>query len=103
MIQKVSWMVLAMAGTVAIANAGPQEPVAKPDADFLEFIGSWHTGENRWTDPFQVEAPASKEGWYRRDGRPQDDQGMNNTRPVPSVDSKQQGAGSAVPRRDMKP
>jgi hypothetical protein len=38
------------------AEAAPEAPV-QPDADFLEFLGSWSTGHARpqWIDPFNVQ------------------------------------------------
>jgi len=38
------------------AEAAPDSGV-QPDADFLEFLGSWSIGEARpqWIDPFQIQ------------------------------------------------
>lgn len=36
------------------AHAAPREVAPAPDADFLEFLGSWHTGDDRWVDPFRA-------------------------------------------------
>lgn len=36
------------------AAAAPPEATPIPDADFLEFLGSWHTGDGRWVDPFHA-------------------------------------------------
>lgn len=33
--------------------AAPREAGPPPDTDFLEFLGSWHTGDDTWIDPFQ--------------------------------------------------
>lgn len=97
-------MVLAVVGAAALTNAGPREPAPTPDADFLEFLGSWHTGDDRWIDPFQVdEAPSAKDGEGNHDARSRDDLEERNTRLNPRDESKQQGRDTTMPRRDMKP
>jgi len=36
-------------------QAAPRDAASPPDTDFLEFLGSWHTGDDKWIDPFQVD------------------------------------------------
>jgi hypothetical protein len=44
------------------AEAAPESPI-QPDADFLEFLGSWSTGHARpqWIDPFNIQDPPDQE------------------------------------------
>jgi len=50
------WLLMAL-GTMGLlihlAEAAPRDAGPPPDTDFLEFLGSWHTGDGKWTDPFQ--------------------------------------------------
>ncbi len=45
--------------SVVMAEAAPQGAASPPDADFLEFLGSWNTGDAHptWVDPFQLDDP----------------------------------------------
>jgi len=45
------------------AVAAPREAAAPPEADFLEFLGSWNTGDQqqKWIDPFQLGDPSELE------------------------------------------
>lgn len=49
--------------SVVVATAATQGTTDQPDADFLEFLGSWSTGESRprWIDPFQLDDPTLSE------------------------------------------
>jgi hypothetical protein len=49
--------------SVIVATAATQGNMDQPDADFLEFLGSWSTGEShpRWIDPFQFDDPTVPE------------------------------------------
>jgi hypothetical protein len=44
-----------------MAGAAPQEVENLPEADLLEFPGSWNIGDDhpKWIDPFQLEELAS--------------------------------------------
>lgn len=48
------WMCCALLGTAVSAAAASPEATQAPDADFLEFLGNWPTGDGRWVDPFQA-------------------------------------------------
>ncbi len=43
----------------AMAQAEPRGAAGLPDADFLEFLGSWNPGGDHpaWVDPFQLDDP----------------------------------------------
>lgn len=56
---RVSWLMVAVVLVAQMAEAMPRDSGSPPDADFLEFLGSWQTGDDRWVDPFHVgEVPA---------------------------------------------
>ncbi|MGQ0811287.1 MAG: hypothetical protein ACT4OO_08690 [Nitrospiraceae bacterium] len=38
-----------------LVDAAPKDVAPPPDGDFLEFLGTWETGDGKWIDPFQVE------------------------------------------------
>lgn len=44
----------ALLWTAVSAVAAPPEATQDPDADFLEFLGNWHTADGRWVDPFHA-------------------------------------------------
>ncbi len=53
---RAGWILgLSAAVTLSVVAAGavPQGEVAPVDPDFLEFLGSWETGDDRWVDPFR--------------------------------------------------
>jgi hypothetical protein len=39
---------------IAVVGAAPPDVDVGPDAEFLEFLGSWQTGDGRWMDPFEL-------------------------------------------------
>lgn len=105
MTPRVSWMVLAVVGAVTMVDAAPRDPVPPPDADFLEFLGSWHTGDDRWVDPFQVDdASGAERDEHNQDvGSRGDRERRNPHADVPQDESRQAGTDSTLPRRDVKP
>ena len=54
MIRPVSGALGALLWMVAASQAAPGDVAPVPDAEFLEFLGSWHTGDDRWVDPFRA-------------------------------------------------
>jgi hypothetical protein len=98
-------MILAVVGAVAMAGAAPRDPAPVPDADFLEFLGSWHTGDDRWVDPFQVdEATGVEHGEQNQDRSSRDKRDQKSEKATPPYDgSKQSERESTLPRRDVKP
>lgn len=50
----VTWSGVLILG-MATVGAAPSDVGITPDAAFLEFLGSWHTGDDRWVDPFELE------------------------------------------------
>lgn len=77
------------------AEAAPQS-APSPDADFLEFLGSWSTEDARprWIDPFQMRefpidetvnpAPAARSESRDRLSKPQTDRPSSQRSPDPS-------------------
>ncbi|WP_146216139.1 hypothetical protein [Nitrospira lenta] len=55
------WMCCALLWMAVSAAAAPPEVMPVPDADFLEFLGNWHTGDGRWVDPFHAADLSSAE------------------------------------------
>lgn len=58
---KGGWILgLSAAATLSVVAAGavPQGEVAPVEPDFLEFLGSWETGDDRWVDPFLDDSPS---------------------------------------------
>ena len=39
---------------VGVAEAAPALPIEAPDAELLDFLGSWQDEDGRWVDPFAV-------------------------------------------------
>jgi hypothetical protein len=50
--------------SIVLAGAAPQGASGPPDPDFLEFLGSWDSGDEhpKWVDPFQLDDAALTEG-----------------------------------------
>ncbi len=98
---------LSAAATLSVVAAGavPQGEVAPPEADFLEFLGSWETVDDRWVDPFQDDNPAE---WdleaQTREALPKD---ARDRRGVPRLKSGSPAAspapGSPNPREGKTP
>lgn len=54
------------------AAALPRE-AAPADADFLEFLGSWSAGDDKWVDPFQDDdLPDLEQEGETKDSLPRD-------------------------------
>jgi len=94
----------ALLGTGVLAAAAPPEATQAPDADFLEFLGSWHTGDSRWVDPFQAVELSGTETVM-----PQKDQRSGPTQEAPRTNRRenregtdQQGASPIDPMRELK-
>ena len=75
---------------------------------FLEFLGSWHTGNDRWVDPFYVgEVPALETGEH--DAARQRSEAAGQTQkqsPETTLESSRKGTKRTdvtVPQKDMKP
>lgn len=63
-------MVVAMLMVQDAAAAPREAPPA--DADFLEFLGSWSTGDEKWVDPFQDDLPDLEQEMETRESLPRD-------------------------------
>ncbi len=86
------------------AAAAPPEAMQVPDADFLEFLGNWHTGDGRWVDPFHAAELSGAETAI-----PQKDQRSGPAQEAPRTNrrenregSDQQGSRPIDPMREMK-
>lgn len=55
---QVNEVLLALFVAVQVAEAAPRDPSPPPEAAFLEFLGSWQTGDNQWVDPFTEDEAA---------------------------------------------
>ena len=84
--------------------ASPPEATQAPDANFLEFLGNWHTGDGRWVDPFQATELSDAETVT-----PQKDQRSGPTLETPRTNRRetregpdQQKARPIDPMREMK-
>ncbi|MFO0707128.1 MAG: hypothetical protein U0412_09765 [Nitrospira sp.] len=56
------WTLWVLLWAAPAAAAAVPEATQVPDTDFLEFLGSWHTGEDRWVDPFRAADVAGRAG-----------------------------------------
>lgn len=71
----VYWMVasvwLGSAQTVIEAPVASAAPAASavPDADFLEFLGEWHTEQGTWQNPLELERATDARTPSPRQGR----------------------------------
>jgi len=102
------WTLVAL-GTMGLlinqAQAAPRDAASPPDTDFLEFLGSWHTGDGKWVDPFQVddspvlEANEPAQSPTTRD--PHDQSRSKRLEQDPSVNENQ--PASPPPRSDVTP
>lgn len=85
--------------------AAPREAGLPPDADFLEFLGSWHTGDDKWIAPFQEDDLSELEVEEQTTEQPPRDVGerprgpRGETNPSP----RYQNPDSPHPREGVKP
>ncbi|MEQ1654840.1 MAG: hypothetical protein ABL960_04000 [Nitrospira sp.] len=98
------WMCCALLWTAGSSAAAPPEAAQAPDAEFLEFLGNWHTGDGRWVDPFHAAELSGVEAVA-----PQKDQRSGPTQEAPRTNrresregSEQQGTRPIDPMREMK-
>jgi hypothetical protein len=89
---------------VVIAEAAPPSAADPPDTDFLEFLGSWTSGDEqpKWVDPFQLDDPVLIESEQpddrrsprdRRDDPTQKQRHDDNPSQEPSSSSVRPGGG----------
>lgn len=102
---RVSWLLILVVLVAFRAEAAPQDSGPPPDADFLEFIGSWHTGDDRWVDPFRIGggpdlAPGATESASRR---PKASGQKNKPPEETNQESNRKGTDVIVPQRDVQP
>ncbi|MDP3092459.1 MAG: hypothetical protein Q8N04_17430 [Nitrospira sp.] len=91
-------------GTAVSAAAASPEATQVPDADFLEFLGNWHTGDGRWVDPFHAaELSGAGAAPFQKDQRAGPTQETPRTnRRESREESDQQGTRPIDPMREMK-
>ncbi len=99
---------LAALGTMGLlihlAEAAPREVSPLPDTDFLEFLGSWHTGDDKWVDPFQEDDPTVVETNEPAPTPPADSRHRSGTKRLDQEPStNQHQPPSQRPRRDVTP
>lgn len=100
-----SGVLWALLWTAAGAQAASQEVVPVPEADFLEFLGSWQTGDNRWVDPFRAaDLSGAQAGAPQKPARSTDDHGAPRMRPRENYqEPDRKGARTGDPVNEMKP
>ena len=87
-----------------IAEAAPPDSGPLPDADFLEFLGSWQTGDDRWVPFYVDEVPGLETKEQDSPSRRPESRSPTQQRQVETnKESSQTGTDSTVPRRDVKP
>ena len=98
-------MCCALLWTAVSAEAASPEVTQVPDADFLEFLGNWHTADGRWVDPFHAAELSGAETVIP----PQKDRRSGPTQEPPRTNrresregSDQQGTPPIDPMREMK-
>jgi hypothetical protein len=104
--RRVNWICVLPVALVlwAVAvEAVPPTAADPPDADFLEFLGSWTSGNDqpKWVDPFQVDDPIPTEpdqitedqSRNRRDATKQKQRDDKNPSREPSSSSVRPGGG----------
>lgn len=81
MTRRVNWSLCVLFWLVAEVYAAPRDAAPVPDAEFLEFLGSWHTGDDRWIDPFHAADSSGKESSDpQKDIRPPESQARPQTK-----------------------
>ena len=107
-IRRGKWLLAAL-GTMGLlihlAEASPRDAGPPPDADFLEFLGSWHTGDDKWVDPFQEDDLSVVEtSEPAPTPAPKDFRDRPGTKRMDSMPSTNQNEpASQDPRRDVTP
>lgn len=105
MIRRVSWALSVLLWVVPPASAAPRDVAPAPDADFLEFLGSWQTGDDRWVDPFHAADLSEKEpADPQKDSRPPEPHARPQTKRRESrQEPDRKGSRPVDPQREMTP
>jgi hypothetical protein len=101
-----SWMMVAVILVAQVIEAAPRDSGPPPEADLLEFLGSWHTEDDRWVDPFYVgEVPGLET--VEHDSVPQQSEAAGHKQPSEkTLESSRKGTKRTdvtVPQKDVKP
>jgi len=101
-------MMVAVIFVAQVVEASPRDSAPPPEAEFLEFLGSWHTEDDRWVDPFYVgEVPTLET--VEHDAASQRSQSGGQRQKQPSeqtLESSRKGTKRTdvtVPQKDVKP
>jgi hypothetical protein len=101
-------MMVAVIFVAQVVEASPRDSAPPPEAEFLEFLGSWHTEDDRWVDPFYVgEVPTLET--VENDAASQRSQSGGQRQKQPSeqtLESSRKGTKRTdvtVPQKDVKP
>lgn len=104
MIRLGSWVLWAFLWMAVEAQAEPGEVVPVPDADFLEFLGSWHTGDDRWVDPFRAADLSGAQPGNAQKNRSPEGQALPRIKERENREEPdRRGSRPVDPLRDMKP
>ncbi len=101
-------MMVAVIFVAQVVEASPRDSAPPPEAEFLEFLGSWDTEDDRWVDPFYVgEVPTLET--VEHDAASQRSQSGGQRQKQPSeqtLESSRKGTKRTdvtVPQKDVKP
>lgn len=101
-------MMVAVILVAQVVEAAPRDSAPPPEAEFLEFLGSWHTEDDRWVDPFYVgEVPAFET--VEHDPASQRSEAARQAQKQPSEKTREssrkgtQRTDVTVPQKDVKP
>lgn len=105
MIRLVSGALWALLWMAAGSHAASEEVAPVPEADFLEFLGSWQTGDNRWIDPFRAaDLSGSQAGLPQKLGRSTEGKGLPRIKPRENrQEQDQKGSRTSDSVNEMQP
>ena len=52
---RAEWLAIGLCTLFHLAEAAPRDAGPVADLDFLEFLGSWETGDGKWVDPSHLD------------------------------------------------
>lgn len=52
---RAEWLAIGLWALFHVAEAAPRDAGPVADIDFLEFLGSWETGDGKWVDPSHLD------------------------------------------------
>jgi len=101
-------MMVAVIFVAQVVEASPRDSAPPPEAEFLEFLGSWHTEDDRWVDPFYVgEVPTLETVEHDAASQRSQSGGQRQKQPLEqTLESSRKGTKRTdvtVPQKDVKP